>query len=75
MLRRVVRGESAGGCVLEVVTVMGLDRGISGPRMVRVASSSGDAATEGPLGDEVRERCIAGVDLDAALARAAARCG
>jgi len=55
--------------------MIGFDREISGPRMVRVDSSSGEAAIDGPLGDVVRERCIAGVDLDAALARAAARCG
>lgn len=54
--------------------MMGLDRVILGPRMVRVGSSSGDAATEGPLGVDVRERCMAGVDRDAMLARAAARC-
>lgn len=54
--------------------MMGLDRVMLGPRMVRVDSSSGDAATEGPLGDDVRDRCMAGIDRDATWARAAARC-
>lgn len=55
--------------------MMGFDRGTSGPCMVRPGSSSGDAAIDGPLGDDVRDRCIAGVDLDAWFARAAARSG
>jgi hypothetical protein len=38
------------------------------------SSESGDAAREGPLGDVVLEdRCRAGVDLEAAVARALAR--
>lgn len=36
-------------------------------------SESGEKASEGPLGDDVRDRCRAGVDFEAALARAAAR--
>lgn len=37
------------------------------------ASESGDAASEGPLGDDVRERCNADVDFEASLIRALAR--
>jgi hypothetical protein len=36
------------------------------------SSESGEAATDGPCGDEVRDRCIAGVDFDAGFVRAAA---
>ena len=50
--------------------MMGLD-----PCTESVDSSSGDEATEGPFGDEVLDRCMAGVDLDAIRARAAARSG
>ena len=53
--------------------IMGFDRAMSGPRMVSVDSSSGDAARDGPLGDEVRDRWRAGVDLDAFMAKADAR--
>lgn len=60
--------------MLDVVMIMGFERGMPGPRIKSVDSSSGDAATEGPLGEDVRERCMAGVDFDAALLRAAARC-
>lgn len=48
-----------------------------GPRIVRAlgSSSSGEPATDGPLGEEVRDRCSAGVEREAAAVRAAARCG
>lgn len=37
-----------------------------------LSSESGEAANDGPFGDEVRDRCKAGVDLDAAAAFARA---
>ena len=74
MLRRVVRGDRAGGCTLDVVIMMGfelealyLDDNID--------SSSGEQATEGPLREDVRDRCKAGLDFAAISARAAARSG
>ncbi len=60
-----------------VVQMMGIGRDDWGPRMVRTlsASSSGDAGSDGPVGDEVRDRRKAGEDREAAFARAVARCG
>jgi len=49
MLRRVVRGESAGGCVFDVVMMMGFDLVMVGGR-VAVGSSSGALPRDGPLG-------------------------
>lgn len=71
MLRRVVRGERAGGCVFEVVTMIGLDRGIPGACII--SSSSGEDATDCPSGDDPSNLRIAGVDLDAMVASAVAR--
>lgn len=75
MLRRVVRGESANEWLLEVVMMIGRDldtcswdRNGSG-----ISSSCTGEVPSGPFGDVVRERRIAGVDLDAAFCRAAAR--
>lgn len=48
--------------------------GLRGFFIIRGASSeSGEAASDGPLGEDVRDRCNAGVDLEAAFARALAR--
>ena len=75
MLRRVVRGESANEWLFEVDIMIGrdfdacsCDRKASG-----ISSSCTGEVPSGPFGDEVRERRIAGVDLDAAFCRAAAR--
>jgi len=40
--------------------------------MRRLSSESGEAARDGPVGDDVRDRCKAGDDLDAAAAEASA---
>ena len=40
--------------------------------MRRLSSESGDAARDGPLGEDVRDRFKAGVDLEAAAAEASA---
>ena len=59
-----------------VVQIMGIGRLDCGPRIVRtlsVSSSSGDAGSDGPFGDEVRDRRKAGEDREAAFARAVAR--
>lgn len=55
-------------------------RGTSWPGRMRLfivkgalSSDSGDGASDGPCGVEVRERCNAEVDFDAALWSAAAR--
>ena len=64
-----------------VVLMMGWapDRGISAiglrPFFImsgEASSDSGEAAIDGPLGEEVRDRCIAGVDFEAAFASALA---
>lgn len=77
ILRRVVRGEDARlRCVLDVVMMMGCaPRGISWIVVVMCDTESGEVATEGPFGVVVRDLRIAGVDRDAAFARALARSG
>ncbi len=81
MLRRVVRGERAGGCVLDVVTIIGFDRVMFGGSIARPesssssSSSSADVPAEGPIGGDVLERCRSDVDFDARFANAAARSG
>ena len=63
--------------MLDVVMMIGLDRGTFDPCIASVDSSSGEPATDGPLGDDVRDRdrCIAEVDFEAMFASAAARSG
>lgn len=73
MFLRVVRGESAGGCVFDVVIMMGLDAVILEPRIVSVVCSSGEVPVEGPVRTMFRDRCRAGVDFEAWFANAAAR--
>lgn len=71
---RVVRGESAKECVFEVVMMMGFARELCiWERKASGTSSSGGDVPSGPLGDDVRERRMAGVDLDAAFCSAEAR--
>lgn len=72
MLRRVVRGDSAGGWTLEVVMMIGFAR-VPCARIIRPASSWGEVPVEGPLGLVVRDLRIAGLDRDAAFWRAVAR--
>lgn len=69
ILRRVVRGESDGGWVLEVVMIIGRARDASRPCAIEV----GGEELRGPLGEVVRERRIAGVEREAAFWSAAAR--
>lgn len=61
--------------MLVVVAIMGTGRLDSGPRIIRPPSTSGDAGMEGPFGEDVRDLRSVGEDLEAALARADARCG
>jgi hypothetical protein len=65
MFLRVVRGECATDCG-DGFTMIGFDRGTSGPRIVKLSSSSsgGEAGMEGPLGDVNRERWRAGLERD-----------
>ena len=67
--------------MLVVVWMIGwaADRGISAiglrPFFIirgRLSSESGEAAREGPFGEDVRDRCKADVDLEAAAAVASA---
>lgn len=75
MWRRVLRGESAGGCVLDVVMMMGFEGVKWLPRSAPEGSTSGDVPVEGALGVDLRDRRRAEVDLEAMLANAAARSG
>lgn len=75
MFLRVVRGERAGGCILLVVMMIGLERVTSVVGLeVRGDSCRGEGAREGPEGEVVLD-LKAGVDREPALARAAARFG
>lgn len=56
MFRRVVRGDRAGGCVLEVVMMMGLEDVILEPYIVIGSCSSCEVPVDGPLRTMVRAR-------------------
>lgn len=75
MLRLVLRGESAGGCVLEVVMMIGFAGVMWVLPVVSDASSSGDVPVEGALGIDLLDRRRAEVDLEAIVAKATARSG
>ena len=68
MLRRVVRGDSAGGWTFEVVMMIGRARDDSRPCAIDACGASA-CELRGPLGEEVRERRIAGVEREAAVER------
>lgn len=77
MFLRVVRGDNAGGCTLEVVMIMGRAREAGASPWARFGGSAcggfwGDEPS-GPLGDVVRDRRMAGVEREAAFCKANAR--
>lgn len=77
MFRLVVFGliGTIGMPVFDVVTMIGFGRMGLAPGISNSAPSFGDAARDGPLGVDVRERLMAGVERDARFCSAAALSG
>jgi hypothetical protein len=75
MFRLVVRGESAGGCMLLVVTMIGFEW-LTPAAALEISEDSlrGEAASEGPEGEVLRDR-MAGVERDPPFVSTGARLG
>jgi len=75
MFLLVARGES-GGCAAGMTLICGnmIGRAEGFDESTSNVSSSGDAGIDGPFGVDVLDRCIIGIDREAAFCIAAARC-